>query len=104
MFWGPLLRYVAAPILSIVFSFSYPSFYQTRYDPLYILGFAVGHISLLLIAAGFLLPRWFEVLIPPSRRGEGHIPYAPGVILDGDEQCQIGQREEESGEISGAEK
>jgi len=24
VFWGPLLRYISAPILAIVFSFSYP--------------------------------------------------------------------------------
>lgn len=106
-FWGPLLRYVSAPVLSIVFSFAYPNFYQTRFEPLHIFGFAVGHIALLLISLGFIVPRWFEVLIPPTRRGEGHLPYAPGVTLDGDEQVQIGRREIEggkSGETSSTEK
>lgn len=64
----------------------------------------MGHIALILIAAGFIMPRWFDVLIPPGRRGEGHLPYAPGVTLDGDEQSQIAGREAESAEVSSTEK
>lgn len=71
--WAVLLRYVSAPILSIVYAFSYPAFYQLRYDPLHILGFGVAHIALLLIFGGLLLPRWFDVFVPPQRRAEGHI-------------------------------
>ncbi|KAH8177020.1 sodium:neurotransmitter symporter family protein [Sarocladium implicatum] len=71
--WAVLLRYVSAPILSIVYAFSYPAFYQLRYDPLHILGFGVAHITLLIIFGGILVPRWFDVFIPPQRRAEGHI-------------------------------
>lgn len=77
--WAPLIRYVAAPILAIVYSFSYPAFYELRYDPLHILGFGVGHIVLLLIASGFVLPRWYDPLIPPTRRGDGKIDVGPNV-------------------------
>lgn len=39
----------------------------------------MGHIALILIAFGFIVPRWYDVLIPPRRRGEGKIPYSPGI-------------------------
>lgn len=42
----------------------------------------MGHIALLIIALGFIVPRWYDVLIPPPRRGEGKIPYAPGVLFE----------------------
>lgn len=64
---------MSAPILSIVYGFSYGAFYELRYDPLHILGFIAGHVALLLIFAGLLLPRWFDVFIPPQRRAEGNI-------------------------------
>ncbi|KAF7544873.1 hypothetical protein G7Z17_g9619 [Cylindrodendrum hubeiense] len=78
--WAPLLRFISAPTLAIIFGFSYPSFNALREDPLHILGFVVAHICLLLISAGVLLPRWFDVLIPPKRRCEGKIVYAPNVV------------------------
>ena len=65
------MRYISAPILAIVYSFSYPSFYKLREDPLHILGFGVGHVALLLILSGFIVPRWYNALIPPPRREEG---------------------------------
>ncbi|KAG5983064.1 hypothetical protein E4U55_000862 [Claviceps digitariae] len=77
--WSPLIRYIAAPILAIVCSFSYPSFYALRQDPFHILGFAVGHMALLLVASGFILPRWLNALVPPARRGEGKIDIGANV-------------------------
>lgn len=82
VFWSPILRYVAAPALSIVFSFSYPNFYELRNDPLHVLGFGVGHIGLILIFGGFIVPKWYDVFIPPSRRGEGKVLYGAGVDAD----------------------
>jgi solute carrier family 6 GABA transporter-like protein 1 len=76
-FWGPLLRYVSGPVLAIVYSFSYPSFYQLRYDPLHILGFALGHISIVVIVLCFSMPRWFDVFVPPERRDESTLPTVP---------------------------
>lgn len=81
-FWGPLIRYVAAPVLAIVYSFSYPSFYALRYDPLHILGFGVAHVALILIAVGFILPRWYDPLIPPGRRADGKIDLGPNVTAN----------------------
>jgi solute carrier family 6 GABA transporter-like protein 1 len=76
-FWAPLIRYVAAPILAIVYSFSYPSFYQLRHDPLHIMGFGVGHIALLIIGFGFIVPRWLDVLVPCNRRAKGGANVSP---------------------------
>ncbi|KAI9806944.1 MAG: hypothetical protein M1833_002602 [Piccolia ochrophora] len=70
-FWAPLLRYISAPVLGIVFSFAYPEFYTLRYDPLMITGFTLSHSCLLLVAVGFVMPRYYEVFIPPHRRHEG---------------------------------
>lgn len=81
-FWGPLLRYVAAPALAIIFSFAYPDFYAVREDPLHILGFIIAHICLLLIGAGIIGPRWFNSIIPPTRREEGKFAYAPNVVVN----------------------
>ena len=65
----------------IILGFSYPAFYQLRDDPLHILGFGVAHIALVLIGVGVTAPRWFDVLIPPHRREEGKIDYAPNVVM-----------------------
>lgn len=79
VFWAPTLRYVAAPALAIVYGFSYPNFYQLRNDPLHVLGFGVGHIGVMIVIAGFIVPKWFDVFIPPSRRGEGLVTYGANV-------------------------
>ncbi|KAG5917759.1 hypothetical protein E4U61_002430 [Claviceps capensis] len=86
--WAPILRYVAAPILAIVYSFSYPSFYALREDPLHILGFAIGHIALLLVGSGFIVPRWLDGLIPPERRGEGKPDIGANVPLSGNDESE----------------
>lgn len=99
--WGPLLRFISAPTLAIIFGFSYPSFHELREDPLHILGFGVAHICLLLIGAGVLFPRWFDVLIPPSRRGEGKIAYAPNVVQGSVEVQQSDSIETGEGEEKG---
>jgi solute carrier family 6 GABA transporter-like protein 1 len=77
-----MIRYIAAPILAIVYSFSYSGFYEVRNDPLHILGFAVGHIALIIIFAGFMLPRWFNVMIPPERRNDGKLDIGARVPAD----------------------
>jgi solute carrier family 6 GABA transporter-like protein 1 len=92
--WGPLVKYVSGPILAIVYSFSYPNFINSRSplsgqtNPLHIMGFGVGHVVLLLFLGGFMVPRWFDVFIPPNRRMEGHIPYAPMVTQNPDDMNQ----------------
>ncbi|KAL4881793.1 hypothetical protein BJY04DRAFT_188122 [Aspergillus karnatakaensis] len=71
--WPVLLRYVCAPVLAIIFSFAYPEFHTLRYDPLMITGFIVAHLVLLAILLGCVMPRYYEVFIPPERVGEGEI-------------------------------
>ncbi|GKT56008.1 sodium chloride dependent neurotransmitter [Colletotrichum tofieldiae] len=97
-FWPVLLRYISGPILSIVYGFSYPAFYQVRYDPLHILGFAVGHVALILIFAGFMIPRWFNVFIPAHRQNEGKIHYAPLITIGADEAQAIAAGNMEQGQ------
>ncbi|KAG6031900.1 hypothetical protein E4U19_007817 [Claviceps sp. Clav32 group G5] len=86
--WAPILRYIAAPILAIVYSFSYPSFYILREDPLHVLGFSIGHIALLLVGSGFIVPRWLDSLIPPERRGEGKLDNGANVPLSGNDESE----------------
>lgn len=58
-------------MLAIVFSFSYGEFRTLMYDPLMILGFIVSHITLAVILCGFVMPRYYDVFVPPHRRDEG---------------------------------
>ncbi|KAK5077864.1 hypothetical protein LTR64_003735 [Lithohypha guttulata] len=78
-FWPLLMRYISAPILAIIFSFAYPSFYLLRYDPLHILGFTLAHVCLLVIGLGVILPRWFDVFLPPHRLNDGKVDTIPNV-------------------------
>lgn len=98
-FWPVLLRYISGPILAIIYGFSYPAFYEMRYDPLHILGFGVGHIALLLIFGGFIVPRWFNVFIPKHRLAEGKLPYAPGRTIGADEAQAEAQAQAASGHL-----
>jgi solute carrier family 6 GABA transporter-like protein 1 len=77
--WAPVLRYISAPILAIIFSFSYPDFYQSRMDPLQILGFTISHAALIMVGLGYILPAWFDPIVPGHRRLEGDVPTASGV-------------------------
>lgn len=82
-FWPFLLRYINGPLLCIVYSFSYANFNDpTRYkNPVHIFGFAIAHCTLLIIALGFLAPRWFNVIVPPHRHEDGNKVFAPNVTL-----------------------
>jgi solute carrier family 6 GABA transporter-like protein 1 len=77
--WSPLLRYISAPILVIIFSFSYPDFYQSRMDPLHILGFTISHAALIMVGLGYIVPQWFDPIVPQHRRLEGDVPTATGI-------------------------
>lgn len=71
IFWPLLLRYASAPILAIIFSFAYPEFHTLRYDPLMITGFIIAHFCLVVMLLGLILPRYYDVFVPPHRRHEG---------------------------------
>lgn len=81
IFWAPVLKYISAPILAIIFSFAYPSFHAKRNDPLHIFAFSIMHLAMVLIAVGFIFPRWFDVFIPVERRGEADGLTVPGVTI-----------------------
>lgn len=70
-FLPALLRYISGPILAIILSFAYPEFYTLRYDPMMVAGFILSHICLLLIIISFVMPRYYDALIPLHRRSEG---------------------------------
>lgn len=76
-----VLKYITAPIIAIIFSFAYPTFHELRYGPLHIAAFALMHLGMVIVAFGFILPRWFDVFVPASRRGEGKLSYAPNVAM-----------------------
>lgn len=65
------------PILAIVLSFSYPSFNAVRHDPCHIVGFVIANLTMVFIAVGWLLPKFYDPFVPTEKRGEGHIDFAP---------------------------
>ncbi|CAI6338679.1 unnamed protein product [Periconia digitata] len=79
IFWGPLLRYISVPILTIILGFSYPTFHSKRMDPLQIIGFFIANLTMVFVAVGLIFPRFFHPWIPVEKRGEGHIPFSPNV-------------------------
>ncbi|TQV96686.1 hypothetical protein V2A60_002929 [Cordyceps javanica] len=91
--WGPILRYISAPIMAITFSFAYPSFYAVRNDPLHIFAFATSHVVMIIIALGFIVPRTFDIFVPADKLHIGKSFYAPQVvilgILSGQEAAQV---------------
>lgn len=52
-------------------------------DPLHIFAFAVAHVCMVLIALGFIIPRAFDVFVPPEKMYLGDSVYAPQVVVLG---------------------
>lgn len=90
VFWAPVLRYFAAPVLSIIFCFAYPNFYAVRGDPLAIFGFSVAHLIIAVVLVGFIIPRTLNIFVPPERRDEGNRQYAPRTVLGKDDPNIVG--------------
>jgi len=90
VFWAPILRYFAAPVLSIIFCFAYPTFYAIRGDPLQIFGFMVAHLIVLVVLVGFIIPKSLNIFVPPERREEGNRQYAPQTVLGKDDTNIVG--------------
>jgi solute carrier family 6 GABA transporter-like protein 1 len=65
------------PILAIILSFSYPSFNAVRHDPCHIVGFVVANMTMLFIAVGWLMPKFYDPFVPVAVRGRGHLDFAP---------------------------
>ncbi|KAI5236653.1 SNF-domain-containing protein [Aureobasidium subglaciale] len=66
-----LLRYVSGPVLAIIFSFAFPEFHTLRNDPMMITGFILSILGMVGVLVGFVMPRYYNALIPMERRGEG---------------------------------
>ncbi|KAI5263170.1 SNF-domain-containing protein [Aureobasidium subglaciale] len=66
-----LLRYVSGPVLAIIFSFAFPEFHTLRHDPMMITGFILSILGMVGVLLGFVMPRYYNALIPMERRGEG---------------------------------
>ncbi|KAJ4380188.1 hypothetical protein N0V86_004497 [Didymella sp. IMI 355093] len=78
MFWAPVMKYISGPILAIVLSFAYPAFRnQQMYDPTMIYGFSINHAVVPMVVIGFLLPSWFNWIIPSEKVALGDKPVAP---------------------------
>lgn len=60
--------------MAIIFSFAYPEFHTLRYDPMYITGFILANLTMVVIILGFTIPRYYDAFIPYERRGEGTEP------------------------------
>ncbi|KAL9027713.1 MAG: hypothetical protein Q9196_003808 [Gyalolechia fulgens] len=82
MLWGPLVRYISAPILFIVYSLAYPEFWTLRNDPVYVFGFILAHFCLVFAVVGVVLPRYYDVFVPMHRLDDGKRVTAPGVTED----------------------
>lgn len=80
-----MLRYISAPVLAIILSFAFPEFHTLRYDPLMITGFILAIMCLSVILLGFVMPRYYNIFIPPHRRSEGleeTVPNEPKIQQD----------------------
>ncbi|KAL8672424.1 MAG: hypothetical protein Q9168_003102 [Polycauliona sp. 1 TL-2023] len=90
IFWSPLIRYISAPILFIVYSFAYPEFWTLRNDPPYIFGFILAHFCLKFAISSLVLPRYYDVFVPMHRLDDGKRVAAPGVL----ENLIVGRNED----------
>lgn len=61
------------------------------------------HLAMVLIALGFILPRWFDVFIPVERRGESDVPTIPGVTVGEELTVQTTRDSNEKPRLSGKE-
>jgi solute carrier family 6 GABA transporter-like protein 1 len=95
-----LLRYVSGPVLAIIFSFAFPEFHTLRYDPMMITGFILSILGMVGVLGGFVMPRYYDALIPVERRGEGMqktVIDRPIEQVDGVEFVHSGSDDGESG-------
>ena len=61
------------------------------------------HLVMVLIALGFILPRWLDVFVPVERRGEADVPTIPGVTVGEELTVQITRDSNENRRVSGKE-
>ncbi|KAM0296164.1 hypothetical protein HYE67_008144 [Fusarium culmorum] len=83
--WPICLKYVTGPAVALVFSFAYPKFLNKhRNDPPYVYSFVLMHMVVIFIVGAFVVPRFFNILIPAHRleRGDGKYDVAPQMTID----------------------
>ncbi|OAX83045.1 hypothetical protein ACJ72_02591 [Emergomyces africanus] len=80
VYWGPVIKYISAPILAIIVGFAYPLFNSKRNDPLHIFAFAAANVVMVIVVIGLIIPRSLSLLLPAERRNKVE-HYAPGVTL-----------------------
>ncbi|KAL6918987.1 hypothetical protein ACHAPO_009263 [Fusarium lateritium] len=83
--WPLCLKYITGPAVALVFSFAYPKFLNSyRNNPPYIYSFVLMHMVVLFIVGAFVVPRFFNILIPAHRleRGDGKYDVAPQMTID----------------------
>ncbi|KAL0940478.1 Sodium and chloride-dependent GABA transporter 2 [Colletotrichum truncatum] len=80
--WAPCLKFISGPILAIVLSFSYSGFPAKMYDPVWTYGFSIMHLVFPIMIAGFLVPSWFDLIVPEDKRDKGVHPVAPLEVLE----------------------
>ncbi|PGH29735.1 solute carrier family 6 (neurotransmitter transporter, GABA) member 1 [[Emmonsia] crescens] len=80
VYWGPVIKYVSAPILGIIIGFAYPLFNSVRNDPLHIFAFASANVVMVIVVIALIIPRSLNLMLPAARR-EKVEQYAPGVTM-----------------------
>lgn len=74
-FWPICLKYITAPAVGLVFTFAYPKFLNTTdrmfENPPYLYSFILMHLVVIFIIVLFIFPRFFNFLIPETRREDG---------------------------------
>ena len=57
VFWSPLLRWFASPILLTILSLGYSDFiYKKSNDPLHIFAFIIAHFFVIILLLGIIAP------------------------------------------------
>ncbi|KAF9696205.1 hypothetical protein EKO04_006289 [Ascochyta lentis] len=102
IFWAPIMKYISTPILAIVLSFAYPKFTTTHmFDPIIIYGFSIVHLVVPMVVLGFVLPSWFNWIIPTDKIAVGDKPIAPMETLDSSQDVTRAVSEEGGVGLSG---
>ena len=96
--WAPLLRWVSAPILTVILSISYEGFYARSKDQLQVFGFFVAHVAVLFITIGFVIPQSMNIFVSSEEKDAYEKQYAKGPreILDADETLSEDQEKMKS--------
>lgn len=87
VFWAPILRWIAAPILIGILSIWYRNFGSDatfNRDPLHIFGFTVAHTGVLIATLGFFFPEMYRFFVPSMdvEKDQKQYETSPGITLN----------------------